>query len=429
MRLLKSLYVQVLIGIVLGVLVGVLWPSVGQALKPLGDGFVRLVRMLVAPIIFCTVAGAIGRASDLGGLGRIGGKAIVYFEAVSTLALAIGLVVAAVFRPGAGFNVDPRTLDPHAVAAYADQARHIGGAAEYLLGLIPNTFLGALSGGDILQTLLVAILAGLAIGRLGAANAVALKAVGVVGEAFFVMIRLVVSLAPVGAFGAMAFTVGQYGLAALAKLGVLVGAVYLTSALFVVIVLGAIGWLAGFSVLRLIAYLKEELLIVFGASASEAVLPQLMVKLERLGAPAKVVGLVVPAGYSFNLDGTNIYMTLASLFLAQATNTHVTLGQELALMVVAMLTSKGAAGVTGGGFITLAATLAVVPTIPVAAMALVIGVDRFLSQCRALTNFMGNAVAALVIARWEGAIDPATLRAGLRAGPDAALPAPAEAAG
>jgi len=426
-RPLKSLYLQVLIGILLGVAVGALWPGAGQALKPLGDGFVRLVRMLVAPIIFCTVAGAIGKASDLGGLGRIGGKAIVYFEVVSTLALAAGLLVAAVFRPGVGFNVDPRTLDPHAVAAYADQAKHIGGVSEYLLGLIPNTFLGALSGGDILQTLLVAILAGLAIGRLGQASASALKALDVAGDAFFVMIRLVVSLAPVGAFGAMAFTVGQYGLVALAKLGVLVGAVYLTSAVFVVVVLGLIGRVAGFSVLRLIAYLKEELLIVFGASASEAVLPQLMVKLERLGAPPKVVGLVVPAGYSFNLDGTNIYMTLASLFLAQATNTHLTLGQELSLMLVAMLTSKGAAGVTGGGFITLAATLAVVPAIPVSAMALVIGVDRFLSQCRALTNFMGNAVAALVVARWEGELDAATLAAGLKAGAVALEAAPAEA--
>ena len=427
LRPLKSLYVQVLIGIVLGVVVGALWPSAGQALKPLGDGFVKLVRMLVAPIIFCTVAGAIGKASDLGGLGRIGGKAIVYFEAVSTLALAAGLLVAVVFQPGAGFNVDPRTLDPHAVAAYADQAKHIGGVSEYLLGLIPNTFLGALTGGDILQTLLVAILAGLAIGRLGQASASALKALDVVGDAFFVMIRLVVSLAAVGAFGAMAFTVGQYGLAALAKLGVLVGAVYVTSAVFVVVVLGLIGRMAGFSILRLIAYLKEELLIVFGASASEAVLPQLMVKLERLGVPAKVVGLVVPAGYSFNLDGTNIYMTLASLFLAQATNTHLTLGQELSLVVVAMLTSKGAAGVTGGGFITLAATLAVVPTIPVSAMALVIGVDRFLSQCRALTNFMGNAVAALVVARWEGALDTAMLAASLKSGAGALEAAAAEA--
>jgi aerobic C4-dicarboxylate transport protein len=421
LRPLKSLYVQVLIGIALGVLVGALWPHFGQALKPFGDGFVKLVRMLVAPIIFCTVAGAIGKTGDLNGLGRIGGKAILYFEAVSTLALAIGLVVAEIFKPGAGFNVDPRTLDPHAVAAYADQAKHIGGVPEYLLGLIPNTFLGALSSGDILQTLLVAVLAGLAVGRLGAANAVALKALEVVGDAFFVMIRLVVSLAALGAFGAMAFTVGQYGLAGLAKLGALVGAVYLTSALFVVIVLGAIGWAAGFSVLRLIAYLRDEMLIVFGASASEAALPQLMVKLERLGAPAEVVGLVVPAGYSFNLDGTNIYMTLASLFLAQATNTHLTLGQELTLMAVAMLTSKGAAGVTGGGFITLAATLAVVPTIPVSAMALVIGVDRFLSQCRALTNFTGNAVAALVISRWEGALDRTTLAAALKAGPVTAI--------
>jgi aerobic C4-dicarboxylate transport protein len=425
LRPLKSLYVQVLIGISLGILVGLVWPHVGVALKPLGDGFVKLIRMLIAPIIFCTVASSVGKASDLAGLGRIGGKALIYFEAVSTLALALGLLVGALVQPGAGFNVDPRTLDAKAVTDYAAKANHGGGLAEYVLNIIPNTFFGAFGSGEILQVLLVAILAGLAIGRVGWAADPLLRGLELAGEAFFAMIRLVVRLAPVGAFGAMAFTLGAYGPAALLRLGALIGSVYLTSAVFVFVVLGAIGAAAGFSVIRLVAYLKEELLIVLGASSSEAALPQLMEKLGRLGASNKVVGLVVPAGYSFNLDGTNIYMTLASLFLAQATNTHLTPWQLLSLLGVAMLTSKGAAGVTGAGFVTLAATLAVVPSIPVAAMVLVIGVDRFLSECRALTNIVGNAVATLVVARWEGALDRAALADGLRR-PAAAISADSE---
>jgi aerobic C4-dicarboxylate transport protein len=419
MRALKSLYVQVLIGIVLGIFVGLAWPHVGVALKPLGDGFVKLIRMLIAPIIFCTVASSVGKASDLAGLGRIGGKALIYFEAVSTLALALGLLVGALVQPGAGFNVDPRTLDVKAVADYAAKASHGGGLPEYVLSIIPGTFFGAFGSGEILQVLLVAILTGLAIGRVGWAADPLLRGLELASEAFFAMIRLVVRLAPLGAFGAMAFTLGAYGPAALLKLGTLIASVYIASALFVLVVLGAIGAAVGFSVVRLIAYLKEELLIVLGASSSEAALPQLMEKLERLGASRQVVGLVVPAGYSFNLDGTNIYMTLASLFLAQATNTHLTPWQLLALLGVAMLTSKGAAGVTGAGFVTLAATLAVVPSIPVAAMVLVIGVDRFLSECRALTNIIGNAVATLVVARWEGALDRDRLAEGLRRAPAA----------
>jgi aerobic C4-dicarboxylate transport protein len=425
LRALKSLYVQVLIGISLGILVGLAWPHLGVALKPLGDGFVKLIRMLIAPIIFCTVASSVGKASDLAGLGRIGGKALIYFEAVSTLALALGLLVGAIVQPGVGFNVDPRTLDAKAVADYAAKASHGGGLAEYVLNIIPSTFFGAFGSGEILQVLLVAILAGLAIGRVGWAADPLLRGLELAGEAFFAMIRLVVRLAPLGAFGAMAFTLGAYGPAALLRLGALIGSVYLTSAVFVFVVLGAIGAAAGFSVIRLVVYLKEELLIVLGASSSEAALPQLMEKLGRLGASNKVVGLVVPAGYSFNLDGTNIYMTLASLFLAQATNTHLTPWQLLSLLGVAMLTSKGAAGVTGAGFVTLAATLAVVPSVPVAAMVLVIGVDRFLSECRALTNIVGNAVATLVVARWEGALDRAALADGLRR-PPAAISADSE---
>ena len=419
LRALKSLYVQVLIGIVLGIAVGLAWPNVGVALKPLGDGFVKLIRMLIAPVIFCTVATSVGKASDLAGLGRIGGKALVYFEVVSTLALAVGLAVGALVQPGAGFNVDPRTLDVKAVADYAAKAGHGGGLSDYVLSIIPGSFFGAFGSGEILQVLLVAILTGLAIGRVGWAADPLLRGLELASEAFFAMIRLVVRLAPLGAFGAMAFTLGAYGPAALLKLGTLIASVYLTSALFILVVLGAIGAAVGFSVVRLVAYLKEELLIVLGASSSEAALPQLMEKLERLGASRKVVGLVVPAGYSFNLDGTNIYMTLASLFLAQATNTHLAPGQLLALLGVAMLTSKGAAGVTGAGFVTLAATLAVVPSIPVAAMVLVIGVDRFLSECRALTNIIGNAVATLVVARWEGALDRDALVGELRRAPAA----------
>jgi len=419
LRALKSLYIQVLIGIALGILVGWVWPDVGKGLEPLGVGFVKLIKLLIAPIIFCTVAGAIAKSSDPKRLGRIGGKALIYFEVMSTFALALGLIVGELVQPGAGFNVDPRTLDPKAVADYAAKAQHLGTVADYLLNIIPGTFFGALADGDILQVLLVAILTGFAVARLQGPAAPVTGALDRLGEVFFGIIRIVVRAAPVGAFGAMAFTVGKYGPAALIKLAGLVGCFYLTSILFVLVVLGAVGLLVGFSIFRLISYLREELLIVLGASSSEAALPQLMAKLQTLGAPAQVTGLVVPAGYSFNLDGTNIYMTLASLFLAQATNTHLTLVQLATLLGVAMLTSKGASGVTGAGFITLAATLQVVPSIPVAAMVLVIGVDRFMSECRALTNVVGNAVAALVIARWEGVLDRQALAAGLKAGPAA----------
>ena len=421
LRTIKSLYVQVLIGIALGIAVGVLWPSFGAALKPLGDGFVKLIKMLIAPIIFCTVAGAIAKAGDVGRLGRVGVKALIYFESVSTLALLIGLAVAELAKPGAGFNVDPHSLDPKAVADYVGKASHLGIVSDYLLAIIPGTFFGALAEGDILQVLLVAILVGFAVARMGETGAAAVAVVEKAGEVFFGVIRIVVRAVPVGAFGAMAFTVGKYGLAALAKLAALVGSFYLTAALFVVLGLGLIGLLAGFSIFRLLSYLREELLIVLGASSSEAVLPQLMAKLQRLGAPAEVVGLVVPAGYSFNLDGTNIYMTLASLFLAQATNTHLSWGQELTLLAVAMLTSKGASGVAGAGFVTLAATLAVVPAVPVTAMVLVVGVDKFMSECRALTNVIGNAVAALVVSRWEGVLDRQALSQALRRGSAAPL--------
>ena len=424
MKLLKSLYFQVLLGIGLGVAVGLVWPHAGASLRPLGDGFVKLIKMLIAPIIFCTVAGGIARMSDMKRVGAVGVRALIYFEVISTLALVVGLAVAEVAKPGAGFNVDPRGLDPSGVADYLSKARHMGGIADYLLRLIPDTFLSAFAEGDILQVLLLAILTGFAVSRLKSAGDDAAHALERAGEVFFAIVRIVVRAAPIGAFGAMAFTVGKYGPAALLKLGALIGCVYLTSALFVALVLGTVAALCGFSLWRFLVYIREELFIVLGASSSEAALPQLMAKLERLGAPRAVVGLVVPAGYSFNLDGTNIYMTLATLFLAQATNTHLTLAQEMLLLAVAMLTSKGASGVAGAGFVTLALTLSAVGVIPVAAMALILGVDRFLSEGRALTNVIGNGVAALAMARWEGTLDRGRLAAELARGPDAADSAP-----
>ena len=417
MRAFRSLYLQVLIGIGLGVLVGVFWPHLGVALKPLGDGFIKLIKMLIGPIIFCTVAGGIARMNDLKSFGRIGGRALLYFEAVSTLALLIGLVVAEVVRPGDGFNVDPARLDPAGVAGYVNQAHKMASVPDYLLHLIPDTFVSAFAAGDVLQVLLLAILTGMAMAMVERSGVPVSRGLDQVGQVFFAIVRIVVRAAPLGAFGAMGFTIGQYGLGALVKLAALVASVYLTSILFVAVVLGAIAWAAGFSLWRFLFYIRDELFIVLGASSSEAVLPQLMLKLERLGAPPAVVGLVVPAGYSFNLDGTNIYMTLATVFLAQATNTHLSLGQEAVLLGTAMLTSKGASGVSGAGFITLALTLGAVGTIPVAAMALILGIDRFMSECRALTNVIGNGVATLVVARWEGTLDREQLSAELRRGP------------
>ena len=416
MRFLKILYVQVLIAIALGVLVGALWPALGVQLKPLGDGFIALIRMLIAPIIFCTVSAGVAHMSDLRKFSRVGGKAILYFETVSTLALALGILVAELIQPGRGLNIDPRTLDAGVAAGFAAQAKGQS-VVDHLLAIIPKTFASAFSEGDVLQVLLLAILTGFALAQLGELGAKGARALDQVMAVFFAILRIVVRAAPIGAFGAMGFTIGKYGVGALVHLAALIGTFYLTSILFVLGVLGLIAWAAGgFSILRFIAYIKEELLIVLGTSSSEIVLPLIMHKLERLGASRAVVGLVVPAGYSFNLDGTNIYMTLASLFLAQATNTHLSWTQELTLLGVAMLTSKGASGVTGAGFITLAATLAVVPAIPIQALAILVGVDRFMSECRALTNLVGNGVATLVVARWEKELDMTRLDAELRGG-------------
>jgi aerobic C4-dicarboxylate transport protein len=417
LRAFRQLWVQVLVGAVLGALVGWLWPHFGASLKPLGDAFIKLVKMAIAPVIFCTVAAGIARMGDLKAFGRLGVRTLVYFEVVSTFALVIGLAVGTVLHPGAGFNIDPASLDPKIGAGYAAKAAHGQGLVDYLMNLIPDTFAGAFAGGDLLQVLLVAILAGFACTGLGQFGERAAGVLEDIAQLFFGIIGVIVRLAPLGAFGAMAFTIGKFGLASLANLGAVVGTFYLTSLLFVLIVLGAIARLCGFSILKFLAYIRDELLIVLGASSSEAALPLIMAKLQRLGAGKTTVGLVIPTGYSFNLDGTNIYMTLATLFLAQATNTPLSLGQEATLLGVAMLTSKGASGVAGAGFITLAATLAVIPDLPIAALALLVGVDRFMSACRALTNFVGNGVGTLVIARWEGDLDMAQLKAELDRGP------------
>jgi aerobic C4-dicarboxylate transport protein len=402
------LYIQVIIAIIVGIAVGQYFPKTGVALKPLGDGFIQLIKMMIAPVIFCTVVHGIASIGDLKKVGRIGAKTLFYFEAVSTLALAIGLIVGEIVRPGDGFNIDAAALDPKQVAGYITRAKEEGIVA-HLLGIIPDSFFGALARGDLLQVLLVAILSGFAITRMGELGERIAHAIDIASKMFFGMIAIIVRAAPVGAFGAMAFTIGAYGLDSLRYLFELIATFYLTSLLFVLVVLGTIARLAGFSILRFIAYIKDELLIVLGTSSSETVLPHMMQKMERLGASRSVVGLVVPTGYSFNLDGTNIYMTLATLFLAQATNTHITLGQELWILVIAMITSKGASGVTGAGFVTLAATLSIVPDIPIQSLAILLGIDKFMSECRALTNLIGNGVATVVISRWEGELDAAKL--------------------
>jgi aerobic C4-dicarboxylate transport protein len=396
-----------------------LWPQVGIDLKPLGDLFVGLIKLVIGPVIFCTVASGIAHMSDLKALGRVGWKSLIYFEVISTFALVIGVAAANLLHPGVGFNIDPATLDPTIAASYVSQA-HGMTALDYVMHMVPVSFFAPLANGDILQTLVIAIFTGIVCVRLGSVGARIGQVLENVSKVFFGIIHIVVRAAPLAAFGATGFTIGKYGITALVQLSALVGVFYFTSILFIVGVLGMVAWVSGFSIFRFIAYIREELLIVLGTSSSETVLPQIMEKMERLGASKSVVGLVVPAGYSFNLDGTNIYMTLATLFLAQATNTHLTFIQIATLLIVAMLTSKGATGVTGAGFIVLAATLAVVPDIPVAALAVLVGVDRFMSQCRALVNLIGNGVATLVVAAWEKQLDRKKLRRELSAGPAAA---------
>ncbi len=411
-----QLYVQVLAAIALGVTLGFVAPEWGVALQPLGDGFIKLVKMVIAPVIFLTVATGIAGMGQTSAVGRVAGKAFAYFIVVSTFALIIGLVVANVVQPGAGLHIDPATLDQAAVKDYADKA-HDASITSFLLDIIPVTMVAALTGGSILQVLLVAVLFGIAMGMAGEHAHPLRELLDSASEVVFRLVALVMRAAPVGALGAMAFTIGKYGVGTLISLGALVATFYATSLLFVMVVLGTIARWNGFSILALIRYLKSELLLVLGTSSSEAALPSLMDKLERAGCAKSVVGLVVPTGYSFNLDGTNIYMTLAALFIAQATGIDLSLSEQVALLLVAMVSSKGAAGVTGAGFITLAATLSIVPSVPVAGLALILGIDRFMSECRALTNFVGNAVATIVVARWEGALDREALAAALASGP------------
>jgi len=409
----KVLYVQVLFAIIVGVLLGIYDPGIATAMKPLGDGFVKLIKMIIAPVIFCTVVAGIAGMQDMKKVGRVGGKALLYFEVVSTFALAIGLIVANVIKPGAGFNVNAATLDTHSIAQYTDKTKSLS-TVDFLMNIIPNTFVDAFAKGEILQVLLIAILFGFALSMLGERGRPLTRFIDDMSHAIFGVVNIIMKAAPIGAFGAMAFTIGKYGVKSLIPLASLVGSFYLTCFLFVVIVLGVIARLTGFSIFRYLAYIKEELLIVLGTSSSESALPALMRKLEKMGCPKSVVGLVVPTGYSFNLDGTNIYMTMAALFVAQATNTDLTLTQQLTILFVAMLTSKGASGITGAGFITLAATLAVVPTIPVAGMTLILGIDKFMSECRALTNIIGNGVASIVVSKWEGELDKERLTAELK---------------
>jgi aerobic C4-dicarboxylate transport protein len=415
----RILYVQVLIGVALGIVVGACFPDTTEPgrwhaseLRPLGDGFIKLIKMIISPIIFCTVVHGIASMSDLKKLGRIGGKTLIYFEVVSTIALVVGLVVVNALKPGAGFDIDPATLDPKVGRTYSQQAHSLG-IVDFILNIIPTTFFDAFAKGDLLSVLLIAILTAFAIAAMGERGQPVLDVIDTVTTVFFGIMRIVVRAAPIGAFGAMAFTIGSYGLGALGRLIALMISFYATSVVFVVVILGLIARWCGFSIFRFLAYIKEELLLVLGTSSSETALPGMLQKMQRLGCARSTVGLVVPTGYSFNLDGTNIYMTMATVFLAQATNTPLDLRHQVTLILVAMLSSKGASGVTGAGFITLAATLSVMPGIPVESLAILIGIDRFMSECRALTNLVGNGVATVAISRWEKEVTPAELQARL----------------
>jgi aerobic C4-dicarboxylate transport protein len=409
-RLTKHLYFWVLLAILSGGTLGYLEPAMGVSLKPLGDGFIALIKMLIGPVIFCTVVLGISGAGDMKKVGRVGGKALLYFEVVSTAALGIGLLVMHFVRPGDGFNVDPAHLDAKAVADYAKKASDQS-TVDFVLHIIPKTFTDAFTGsGDLLQVLFVAILFGYAMMHMGKSGKAVHLFIEDCSHIFFAMMNSLMKLAPIGAGGAMAFTVGKYGVAALKPLAALMGSFYLTCGVFIVVVLGSIAAYTGFNIFKFLSYIKAELLTVLGTSSSESALVPLMEKLEKMGCSKSVVGLVVPAGYSFNLDGTNIYLTMAALFVAQALNIELTTTQEMTMLGVAMLTSKGASGVTGAGFITLAATLAVVPSIPVAGLALILGIDRFMSEARALTNFIGNGVATVVVSKWENELDEAALK-------------------
>ena len=405
----RILYVQVLLAVGLGILTGYLYPEFGKSLKPLGDGFVKLVKMLIAPIIFCTVVHGIASMSDLKKLGRVGLKALLYFEVMSTLALIIGLVVVNLLKPGEGFNFNLNAHDVATAQSFAQKA-HTPGAIPFVMNIIPDSLLSALVTGDLLQVLLVSCLSAVAIGGMGEWREPVLNVIDTASKVIFGIMALIVQLAPVGAFGAMAFTVGSYGIKSLDRLLELMAGFYLTAGIFILGVLGCVAWACGFSIFKFILYIKEEILLVLGTSSSETALPGIIQKLQRLGCAKSTVGLVIPTGYSFNLDGTNIYMTMAAIFLAQATNTELSIHEQIALLLVAMISSKGASGVTGAGFITLAATLAVVPKVPIASLALLVGIDRFMSECRSITNLIGNGVATVVISRSEKELSAKTLR-------------------
>ena len=398
------LYVQVLIAITIGILLGHFYPETATTMKPLGDGFIKLIKMMIAPIIFCTVVTGIAGMQAMDKVGRVGIKALLYFEVVSTLALIIGLIVVHLIQPGAGMNVDVSTLDAKSLSAYTDVVKTLG-IVDFMLNIIPASVVDAFAKGDILQVLLFSLLFGFSLAAMKETGTQVVYVIEKVSHVLFGIVETIMKLAPIGAFGAMAFTIGKYGIASLAPLAKLMGSFYLACLLFIFIVLGLITRFAGFNIIKFIIYIKDELLIVLGTSSSESVLPRMMIKLEKMGCSKSVVGLVIPTGYSFNLDGTSIYLTMAAIFVAQATNTPLTLMQELTILGVLLLTSKGAAGVTGSGFITLAATLSAVPTIPVAGLALILGIDRFMSEARALTNLIGNGVATVVAAKWEKELD------------------------
>ena len=405
----RSLYFQVIVAIVIGVLLGYFFPETGAAMKPLGDGFIKLIKMIIAPIIFCTVVIGIAGMEDMKKVGKTGGLALIYFEIVSSIALLVGLVIVNVVQPGAGMNIDPATLDTKNIAAYAKPGQ-MQSTVEFLMAVIPNTVVDAFAKGEILQVLLFSVLFGFALHRFGGRGTLVFDLIEKTSHVLFVIVGFIMRVAPIGAFGAMAFTIGKYGLGSLVSLGKLMATFYLTCLVFIFVVLGTIARLHGFSIWKFIKYIKEELLIVLGTSSSESVLPRMMAKMELLGAKKSVVGLVIPTGYSFNLDGTSIYLTMAAVFIAQATNTPLDLVHQVTLLAVLLLTSKGAAGVTGSGFIVLAATLSAVGNVPVAGLALILGIDRFMSEARALTNLIGNGVATLVVAKWCKELDEPTMR-------------------
>ncbi|MBL0651368.1 dicarboxylate/amino acid:cation symporter [Aeromonas caviae] len=408
-KIVSSLYFQVILAITIGICLGHVYPSLGADMKPLGDGFVKLIKMIIAPVIFCTVVTGIAGMESMKAVGKTGAIALIYFEVVSTLALIIGLCVVNVLQPGAGMNVDPSSLDASAISVYADQAQSQG-IIPFLLDVIPASVIGAFAGGNILQVLLFAVLFGFSLHHIGKKGKPIFNIIDGFSQVIFGIINMIMKLAPIGAFGAMAFTIGKYGIGSLVQLGQLIASFYLTCLLFIFLVLGSIAKANGFSIVRFIAYIREELLIVLGTSSSESVLPRMLVKMEALGCKKSVVGLVIPTGYSFNLDGTSIYLTMAAVFIAQATNTPLDLFHQLTLLVVLLISSKGAAGVTGSGFIVLAATISAVGHLPLAGLALILGIDRFMSEARALTNLIGNGVATLVVARYCDQLDEATMQ-------------------